>query len=278
MKFIKPYLKAFGACVSLVICINPIFAQSEEDALASLDWKMGPTTANVGYVASQEVDSGCMFLEAADARKFLELCKNPSSSFDVGVIVSEKWWAKYSYADIGYVSDDEKESLDSEAILASLKEGTKQGNVERRSRGWPELTILGWAREPHYDESTHNLEWATKVSSSDGICVNYNTRILGREGVMSVTLVCEPDELYSVLPEFKSALQGFSYNVGKRYAEYRKGDRAAEIGLSALILGGAGAAAVKTGAFKWLWKGIVVVALAIGGFLKKLFGGGQKDQ
>lgn len=279
MKFIKPYLKAFAVCVCLVT--NPIFAQSEESRLAelkALDWKEGPTTAKVGYVASQKVESGCMFLEAADARKFLELNENPSSSSDIGVIMSDKWWASYSYDDIGYVSDDEKGSLDSDAILASLKKGTEQGNAERRRRGWPELTVLGWARKPHYDEVSHNLEWAMKISSRDGICVNYNTRILGRGGVMRVTLVCDPDELTSALPEFKSALRGFSYNAGNRYAEYRRGDRTAEIGLSALILGGAGAAAVKTGAFKWLWKGIVVVALAIGGFLKKLLGGGKKDQ
>lgn len=283
MKYIKPYLKAFGAGVCFIAYSIPIFAQTDESilvALNSLDWKEGPTTAKVGHVARQEVDSGYKFLEAADARKFKELGRNPSSSSDVGVIVSGNWWACYSYDDIGYVSDDEKGSLDSEAILTSLKEGTKEGNAERRRRGWPELTILGWAQEPHYDESTHNLEWATKISSSDsdGICVNYNTRILGREGVMSVTLVCEPDELSSALPEFKHALRGFSYNAGKRYAEYRKGDRAAEIGLSALILGGAGAAAAKTGAFKWLWKGIVVVVIAIGGFLKKIFGGGRKEQ
>ena len=95
---------------------------------------------------------------------------------------------------------------------------------------------------------------------------------------MSVTLVCEPDKLSSVLPEFKSALRGFDYNAGNRYAEYRKGDRTAEIGLSALILGGAGAAAAKTGAFKWLWKGIVAIALAVGGLFKKIFGKGGEGQ
>ena len=277
----KSCQKTFGVCVCLILGMSPLFAQSEEDgvdALAALDWKKGPTTAKVGYVASQKVGSDCAFLEAADARKFLELNHNPASSSDVGVIVSEKWWASYSYDDLGFVSDDEKGSLVSDAILASLKKGTEQGNVERRRRGWSELTVVGWARTPHYDEISHNLEWAIKLSSTEGICVNYNTRILGRGGVMRVTLVCNPEELSEVLPKFKSALQGFSYNAGSRYTEYRKGDRMAEIGLSALILGGAGAVAVKTGAFKWLWKGIVVVVLAIGGFLKKLFGGGSKDQ
>jgi len=280
MKFMKSHLKACGACVCLVTYISPIFAQSEDSPFAELDWKKGPTTAKVGHVASQKVDSGCLFLEAADVRKFMELTQNLYSESEVGVIVSEdsSWWASYSYDDIGYVSDDEKESLDSRAILETLKKNNEKANIERRQRGWPEMIPLGWAREPHYDEKSHNLEWAVKFSSKDGIVVNYNTRILGRGGVMSVTLVCEPEKLYSVLPEFKSALRGFSYNAGNRYAEYRRGDRTAEIGLSALILGGAGAAAAKTGVFKWLWKGIVVVALAIGGFFKKIFGGGRKGQ
>ena len=280
MKFIELSLKTVVAPAFWVVCISSAFAQSEENPFAALDWKKGPTTAKVGHVASQKVDSGCMFLEATDVRKFMELTQNLYSESEVGVIVSEEssWWASYSYDDIGYVRDDEKGSLDSCAILEKLKKNSEKANIERRQRGWPEMKPIGWAREPHYDDKSHNLEWAVKFSSKDGIVVNYHTRILGRGGVMSVTLVCEPDKLSSVLPEFKSVLQGFNYNVGNRYAEYRRGDRTAEIGLSALILGGAGAAAVKTGAFKWLWKGIVVVALAIGGFVKKLFGGGKKDQ
>lgn len=273
----KLWLKVLGANLLVLICMCSAMAQSDENPFADLDWKKGPTTARVGNIAEQRVGSGYMFLEASDARKFMELNQNPSSESDVGVIVAEDWWACYSYADIGYVSDEEKESLDSDAILHSLKEGSKAGNAERRRRGWSELTLLGWAREPHYDSRTHNLEWATRLSSDNGIVVNYNTRILGRGGVMSVTLACDPDKLDDVLPQFKSALRGFSYTSGNRYLEYRKGDRTAEVGLSALILGGAAAAAAKTGAFKWLWKGIVVVALAIGGFLKKIFGG-KKDQ
>ena len=278
----KACLGAFGVCMCVALCAGSSLAQSESDsvgaALSALDWKKGPTTAKVGDVASQEVGSGLAFLEGAEARKFLELGQNPASPSDIGVIMSDNWWASYSYDDIGYVRDDEKGSLDCNAILASFKKGVEHDNAERRKHGWPELTILGWAREPHYDEVTHNLEWALKISSTDGVCVNYNTRILGRGGVMRVTLVCDPDKLQSVLPEFKSTLQGFSYNAGSRYGEYRKGDRTAEIGLSALILGGATVAATKTGVFKWLWKCLVAAAVAIGGVFKKLFGKDRQDQ
>ena len=254
--------------------------EEEHNPIADLDWKVGPTSAKVGSVARQDVGEGYSFLEASDARKFLELTQNPSDESDVGVILSRagNWWALYRYADIGYVSDDEKDSLDSDAILKALREGTKAGNAERRRRGWSELEIVGWARKPHYDEKTHNLEWAMKVSSADGLAVNYNTRILGRGGVMSVTLVCDPEQLSSVLPQFKAAMRGFGYTSGNRYFEYRKGDRAAEVGLSALILGGAAAVAAKSGAMKWVWKGLVVLAIAIGGFFKKIFGKGKQNQ
>ena len=264
-------------------CMGPLFALPEEDQsenlIAALDWKKGPTTAKVGYVASQEVKNGYVFLEADETRKFVELIKSLPSDSYVGVIGPEdlSWFAVYSYDDIGYVKDDEKENLDSSELLKALRKGNQKGNEELRRRGWPEMELVGWAREPHYDEKTHNLEWGVKFSVNGEKVVNYNTRVLGRGGVMSVILVCAPDELSSVLPDFKSALKGFSYTAGNRYSEYRSGDRTAELGLSALIVGGATAAAVKTGAFKWLWKGLVAVFLAIGAFFKKLFGKGKKE-
>ena len=272
MKRILPFV--------LAVCSSPLFAQSEENPLAELDWKIGPTTSKVGSVATQKVDDGYVFLEASEVRKFDELTQNLYSPDEVGVIAPEdgSWFAVYSWDPIGYVKDDEKESLDSEALLDALRKGNVQSNADRRQRGWDEVTLVGWAREPHYDETTHNLEWALLFDSEGERSVNYNTRILGRGGVMSVMLVCRPEDLSSILPKFKAVLDGFGYTAGNRYAEFRAGDRIAEIGLSALIVGGATAAAVKTGAFKWLWKGIVVAAAAIVGLFKKIFGKGNRNQ
>ena len=63
-------------------------------------------------------------------------------------------------ARLGYVSDDEKDELDAEAILDSIRQGTEAGNEEREKRGWPTMNIVGWHEEPHYDENTNNLSWA----------------------------------------------------------------------------------------------------------------------
>lgn len=109
-------------------------------------------------------------------------------------------------------------------------------------------------------------------------------RLLGRTGYMSVVLVADPAELTQVLPEVKQILTGFSYKAGKRYAEYVQGDKLAGIGLTALIAGGAGAAAASTGLFKTLakaGKGIIIALLAILGAvwrgIKSMFGGSREE-
>ena len=86
--------------------------------------------------------------------------------------------------------------------------------------------------------------------------MNYTSRILGRTGVMSATLVSDTDALNKNTDEFKKVLTGFNYNNGLAYSEFKNGDKLAGIGLGALVLGGAAAVATKKG----LWG-------VIGGFL-----------
>lgn len=101
--------------------------------------------------------------------------------------------------------------------------------------------------------------------------VNYKIRMLSRSGVMNAILVSEPATLDNDIRAFKTALTGFSFDAGERYSEYRTGDKIAEYGLTGLIVGGAAAAAAKTGLFKVLGKFAVVIfvglgALALGAF------------
>lgn len=264
----------------VAVCLCPARAQNQQTSLSLEDfaWLYSPKTARVGTVAEQKIGTGFMFLEESDARRFIAAMENPPSHQQVGVIapVGLQWFGVYSYDPIGYVKDDEKDALDSAKLLKALQEGDVEGNKERRRLGYPELHTIGWAREPHYDVRTHNLEWGVKLRGSNGEeTVNYHTRFLGRGGVMSVILVCAPQELDAVLPSFKEGLTGFAYTTGNKYSEYRQGDRLADIGLTALIAGGAAAVAVKAGVFKWLWKVIVGVVIAVGALFKKIFGGAK---
>ena len=54
----------------------------------------------------------------------------------------------FEYDDSGYVKDDDKDELDADAMLASIREGTEQANVERKRcecRGHASIVMLSEA-------------------------------------------------------------------------------------------------------------------------------------
>jgi uncharacterized membrane-anchored protein len=243
--------------------------------IRNLGWKVGPSEGKIAGRATIVIPAKYRFLGAADTSKFLTLQRNlPTSDSYTFAPDNLDWFAIFDFDDTGYIKDDEK--IDADAVLQSLKEGTARRNEERKKRGYPVLTLDGWFVPPHYDTGTKRLEWATKLSSEGGISVNYRIRILGREGVMSALLVSDPDSLEKDIRVFKTALNDFSFDPGQRYAEYRPGDKIAEYGLTGLIIGGAAAAAAKTGLFKVIGKFAVFLfagaAAVIGGLVKRLFG------
>jgi uncharacterized membrane-anchored protein len=80
------------------------------------------------------------------------------------------------------------------------------------------------------------------------------------------------------VPQFNELMSGFAFNPGSRYDQFTKGDKVAGYGLAALIAGGAGAVAVKTGLFAKLgallvalWKVIAVAAAAVASRFKQLW-------
>jgi uncharacterized membrane-anchored protein len=247
-----------------------------------VDWQVGPITAKLGNQAELALPANFVFADATNARRFLEITQNIPDGNELGIIAPKKgsWFAIFEFDPVGYVKDDEQSSLDAAAILDSIKKGNENGNVERRKRGWGTFTITGWIDAPHYDSVTHQLTWALVGEDDKGAqSANYRTRLLGRRGVMSVELVVSPDQLNSVLPVFRSAAtDGFSFTADNNYSSYVKGDKVAEYGLTALIVGGAAAAAVKTGLFKYIgklliigWKFIVLAFGALAAAVKKFF-------
>jgi uncharacterized membrane-anchored protein len=251
----------------------------ELEELKGINWQKGPSVGQLGTTAEIHVPAGYVFAGSADTRTIMEAYHNPITGREVGYVApsGETWFAVFEFDSVGYVKDDEKSSLDANAMLESIRAGTEASNRERQRRGWPPMTVIGWEQQPRYDETTHNLEWAIKAQSEGLPVVNYNTRLLGRNGVMEVTLVTDPATLAETLPKFKTMLSGFGYTQGHRYAEFRAGDKVAEYGLTGLIVGGGTAVLVKSGAFKWLWKVLVAVGIAVAAFVKKIFSRKKPD-
>lgn len=236
----------------------------------------GPKQATVGRQAEVAVPEGFLFTGVEGTRKFLEATGNIVNNRELGILYhgKEGFFIVLEFEASGYVKDDDKDELDADAMLESIKQGTASMNDIRRERGEPTMEITGWYKAPLYNESTHNLEWAPLAKDSTGEdIVNYNVRVLGRRGVMEVALVAAPDQMASALPQLRTVLSGFKFVAGEDYASFTSGDKIAEYGLTGLVAGGAVAVAAKSGLLGRLWKFILIGVIALGGFVKKLFGG-----
>lgn len=246
---------------------------AQEQPKIHIDWQEGPTTGKLGDIAEIEIPQGYRFAGKAGAEKVLQLTQNLPNGRELGVIVAQGsgWFMIFEFEDTGYVKDDEK--LDSDAILKSMQRGTESANGERAKRGWKPIHVTGWQREPFYDPQTHNLTWASLVkgdsAGTDDSAVNHSVRILGRRGTMNVDLVASTEEYLAVSGKFNDLMGGFHFTDGNRYSDFTKGDKVAEYGLTALIVGGGAAVALKTGLLAKLWKFIVVGIVAIVGAIKK---------
>lgn len=263
-----------------LLASNLAFAQAKD--VSELAWVEGPTTAQIAGKATLKVPEGYAFLDPAGAREFNRLTENPDSGVNEYVLAKDdlSWVAFFTFDPVGYVKDDEK--LEADDLLKSVTEGTEASNEERKRNGWDAVHVTGWAFKPQYDGGIKSLEWAFRLKGekSEGESVNYNTRLLGRRGVMQVLLVTGQDGLQTSVSDFKARLPGFSFTDGERYADFRPGDHVAEYGLAALVTGGAAAVAAKKGVFAAIgifllkmWK-LLLVGL-VGGFavIRKFFGG-----
>ncbi len=260
----------------------PAFARAQGDQagilaeLKKLSWQRGPAEGAIGAKAKIQVPGGYAFLDDRNTRRFLELMGNPPRDGHTMIAPDDLvWFAVFSFDPVGYVKDDEK--IDADALLDSLKKGDARGNEERKRLGMAPIYTDGWHVPPHYDSGTQRLEWGMRLrDDKGGQYVNYTSRLLGRSGVMSAVLVSSPSTLNEDMRAFNGALRGYEFVGGEKYAEFKSGDRIAEYGLAALVVGGAAAAAAKAGLFKslgkFLW--VIIGGAIMGGWalLKKLFG------
>jgi uncharacterized membrane-anchored protein len=246
-----------------------------------LDWQRGPGTAPIGSELSEiDLDENYVFLDAAGTRMLMELTENPQSGQELATVApvtdQEQWFLVFEYDESGYVSDEERDDLDADAMLESIRKGAEASNEERRKRGWDTLEIVGWHERPHYDLLTNNLKWAIIGESAGHRSMNRIVKLLGRRGVMTATLVASPEELPVAIPQVDALLEGYRYRPGNTYAEYVPGkDKLAKYGLTALVVGGAGAALVKSGLLVRFWKPIAAALAALGVAVKRFFFSGR---
>jgi uncharacterized membrane-anchored protein len=250
---------------------------------STLHYKTGKIVLS-GGVATINVPENFKFLESAEAKYVMEdLWGNPAQSpAPLGLIFPANSGATdaggYVFAvkfeEIGYVKDHDADKINYEDLLKQMKEESTKENIERKKIGSRAMNLLGWAAKPYYDKDKKILHWAKEysVEGLDYNTLNYDVRVLGRKGVLSLQAISAMDQLDSVNNHIKDVLAMVSFNEGHAYADFdSKTDNVAAWTIGGLV---AGKVLAKVGFFavilkflKFIIAGIVIAGGAIWRFI-----------
>jgi uncharacterized membrane-anchored protein len=279
----------------------PAAPQPAKELQAMLDG-LHPQTGDVPIPAAGAVlhlGKGYYFLPPQDAKRVLvEVWGNPPGVAEdvLGLVlptgktvVDDTWGAVITWEGMGHVSDDDAKTADYSDLMKDMQSGEDEINGRRKEGGYPAQHLVGWAQQPSYDPTTHSVVWAQNIAfeGQNDNSLNYDVRLLGRKGVLSLNLI----DVMSKLPETRKAAEAFArsaeFKPGERYADFKPGvDTEAGIGIAGLVAAGVGvAAAKKLGILALIFafgkKFIIIIVALLAGFRRKiarLFGFGKDDE
>lgn len=264
---------AIASAVVAGVPFSALAQQTELDILRTLHFQSGKIALG-DNLAEIDQTNNFRYLDNGDTQTFLtKVWDNPPGAGEdaLGMLIptdasplnSEGWAVIVSYDRTGYVSDEEAGKIDYDELMRQMQEAAREVSKDRVQKGQSSIELLGWARKPYYDAQAKKLFWAKRLrfDGGPGETLNYEIRVLGRNGVLDLNVVASMDALPSIDKRVQTILSMVHFNKGNSYAEYDpKVDKAAAYGLAGLIAGGVLA---KAGFFK----GLIVLLLAF----KKIF-------
>lgn len=262
-------------------------SEAEGPALPELTYQTG-TILLPNKVATLNLNDNYRYLDPTQTETLLVAWGNPPGSETLGSVVPAAlspfddggWAVIVTYLDEGHVDDADAKEIDYDELLKDMQEDTRDGSKERVEAGYGSVDLVGWAQPPHYDTVARKLHWAQelKFGESETNTLNYEVRVLGREGVLSLNAVAGMPQVEMVARDMQGLLTMAAFNEGHRYEEFNKDtDKMAAYGIGALVAGGLAAKAglfAKLGALLIAGKKFIIIGVvALGGFLVRIFRG-----
>lgn len=258
----------FLAAAAAAVLVAPATAQqptAEQLAyvkkMEAIQKSLHPETGDILIPAAKSVlhlGKAYYFLPEGEARRVLVDAwgNHPDSAGKVlGIVfpqgktfLDDTWGAVITYEPMGYVSDEDATSADYDALMSDMRQGEEGVNAERTKQGYPAVHLIGWAESPRYDKGAHSVVWARniKFEGAPENSLNYDVRLLGRHGVLSLNMVSAMSKLAETRQAAAQFAKSAEFNPGARYADYQPGvDTKAEVGIAGLVAAGAGVAVAK---------------------------------
>jgi uncharacterized membrane-anchored protein len=257
----------------------------------SLEWKTGTITLGEN-LANLQIPDGFRYLNPTDSRFVLvDLWGNPPAAADQtlgmifpadrGPLSDTVVGFVLSFDPMGYVKDADADDSDFDAILKDLKKETEESNKFRKENGYPTISLVGWASAPYYDKSQKTLHWAKELAfdGNETNTLNYDARILGRKGVLSVNAVGSMSDLAMAKDMMPKLLSNTAFTEGNRYADYDSNvDEVAAYTIGGLV---AGKVLAKAGFFALILKfikPILIALMAFGTGIWRYISGKRKEE
>jgi uncharacterized membrane-anchored protein len=201
----------------------------------------------------------------------------------------DAWGAVLTYEPMGYVTDDDAKTADYAELLSTMQSGEDDLNARRREGGYPAQHLIGWAQQPAYDAPSHSVVWAQNIAfeGQPDNSLNYDVRLLGRHGVLSLNMITEMSKLDETRPAAMKLARSTAFIPGARYADYQEGvDAKSGLGIAGLVAAGVGVvAAKKIGLIALILvfaKKFLVLILAggaaIAAYVRRLFGRDKAEE
>ena len=129
--------RQFALRLLILMSIGLSASAQEKPQKPVIDWQPGPFTAKLGDSAEIVVPEGFLFTDKKGTQKLLELTQNIPTGREVGAIIprtkeDQLWFVTFDFHEVGFIRDDEKDKLDTESLLKSIKDGTRTRCGRRR--------------------------------------------------------------------------------------------------------------------------------------------------
>ena len=216
--------------------------------LAQLQFQRGKITLP-GGIATLDLPANFRYLSPKDAERVLvDAWGNPPGFESLGMIVPaqtsvlerDSWGVIVTYEKEGHIKDDDADSIKYDELLKDMQASVQENNKERKQQGYPAIHLMGWAEKPSYAKDSHKLYWAKDLMADGGEhSLNYNVRVLGREGVLNLNAIASMNQIDAIRQEMRQVTAFTDFTPGNRYTDFdSKTDKVAEYGLAALVAGG----------------------------------------
>lgn len=242
-----------------------------------LDWKDSGIHKLSNSQSTISLPEGYKVITGESAKKSRELLGEFNKTSTEAIIHDTNFQNRilFEYHDSGHVSLDDWKDLDPKVLLESFIQNTEEANVERQSKGFETLQVLGWVQEPVLDKETNTVFWAIKgkVTNESTPLVNAVALKLSRCGYERICWVTTLDSFKPFDGHLDIMLRSHSFNEGARYSDYKSGDKLAGYGIAALVAATVGGKIVKAGWLILLFKkvgGLIVAGIII--FFNKIKG------